>query len=53
MTTSERTTVRQLYPAPSVRFEPCLVFHDDGNDVGVCASCGWTSDEHEVELHAA
>jgi hypothetical protein len=36
--------------APAVRFEPCVEFHDDhAGDLGVCAGCGWPSDDHEPD----
>ena len=36
--------------APAVRWEPCPEFHEDpaAEAAGVCAGCGWSSDDHEL-----
>jgi hypothetical protein len=45
---NDLSTITRLHLAPTVRFEPCLAFHDDHVvDAGVCAGCGWPSDDHE------
>ena len=46
-------TITTLPLAPSVRFEPCLVFHADHVDTDVCGGCGWPADDHEAPAQAA
>jgi hypothetical protein len=33
---------------PLVRFTPCAEFHSDGDDVELCAGCGWSADDHDA-----
>jgi hypothetical protein len=50
------TTITLEPPAPpAVRWEPCTEFHGVDVDGGVCAGCGWSTDDHsdDHELPAA
>jgi hypothetical protein len=37
-----------LHLAPPVRWEPCAEHDDDPTDPGVCGSCGWSADDHDL-----
>ncbi|MEX0665938.1 MAG: hypothetical protein WD598_14375 [Acidimicrobiia bacterium] len=50
----DHSTITPLPLAPAVRFEPCLAFHADLLvDLGVCAGCGWPTDDHDAPAQAA
>jgi len=43
--------------APTVRWEPCSQYHDDGPEApvegsGLCAGCGWPADDHALAAAA-
>ena len=52
------TTITAITPAdrsagiPAVRWEPCRTFAGDTADGGMCDTCGWPSDDHELAAAA-
>jgi len=42
--------VTTLKLAPKVSYEPCT--HFDADDDGICAGCGWMSEDHELPVAA-
>ncbi len=35
-----------------VRYLPCAEFHPEPEDNGLCEGCGWSNDDHQVDVAA-